>query len=168
MIAIRKAVQRDIDTLMAIYDHAKTFMASTGNPNQWIDGYPQKEVIESDIESGNCHVAVDVAGDIVAVFALIPGNDPTYAKIEDGRWLNDKPYAVVHRLASNGKVKGVGELCLEWCLEEYPNLRVDTHADNRVMQNLLHKMEFCRCGIIYTHNGTPRIAYQKDSTLIGH
>lgn len=80
MIAIRKAVQRDIDTLMAIYDHAKMFMASTGNTNQWIDGYPQREVIESDIESGNCHVAVDVAGDIVAVFALIPGNDPRMQK----------------------------------------------------------------------------------------
>lgn len=151
----------DIDRLMEIYARAKEFMARTGNPNQWIDGYPQREVVESDIRNGHCHV-VEKNGRIEAAFSLIPGDDPTYWRIEGGQWLNDRPYAVVHRLASSGAIKGIGTKCLEWCMEQYPNLRVDTHADNRVMQDILHKMEFCRCGIIYTHNGTPRIAFQKD------
>ena len=151
----------DIGRLMDIYGSAKVFMAATGNPGQWIDGYPRRGLIESDIENGYCHV-MEEDGVVEAVFALIPGDDPTYRQIFGGQWINDKPYAVVHGLASSGKVKGVGEMCLRWCLEMYSNLRVDTHADNRVMQNILDKMKFCRCGIIYTHNGTPRIAYQKD------
>ena len=39
---------------------------------------------------------------LAAVFAYIEGNDPTYSDIFDGAWLNNLPYAVVHRLASAG------------------------------------------------------------------
>jgi hypothetical protein len=31
------------------------------------------------------------------------GKDPTYAVIENGNWLNDEPYGVIHRIASNGR-----------------------------------------------------------------
>lgn len=88
------------------------------------------------------------------------GVDPTYSYIEGGQWLNDFPYGVVHRLASDGTEKGVGAACLEWCFGYIRNLRVDTHHDNTIMQNLLKKMNFTYCGIIITHNGTPRLAYQ--------
>ena len=40
------------------------------------------------------------------------------------------------------------------------NIRVDTHRDNKVMQHILTKQGFQRCGIIYVKNGTERIAYQ--------
>ena len=33
-------------------------------------------------------------------------NDVTYTTIYDGNWLNDAPYGVVHRIASDGTVKG--------------------------------------------------------------
>lgn len=158
---IRKATLHDLDRLMEIYDGAKAFMVRSGNPDQWIDGYPQRSIIVADIENGYCHVW-DECGIIHAVFALIPGEDPTYARIDDGQWLNSKPYAVVHRLAGDGLVANIGQKCLEWCFTKFPNIRVDTHSDNYVMQRILCKMEFCRCGIIHTHNGTPRIAYQKD------
>lgn len=156
---VRKAEPADLDRLMEIYEGAKCFMAKTGNPNQWIDGYPSREVIEADIDNRYCHVWEE-DGEIIAVFALIVGDDPTYARIDNGHWLNDLPYAVVHRLASSGKRGGIGRDCLQWCAERHHNLRVDTHADNRVMQRTLENMGFQRCGIIYCHNGTPRIAYQ--------
>lgn len=156
---VRKAEPADLDRLMEIYEGAKRFMARTGNPNQWIDGYPSREVIAADISKGHCHVWEE-DGEIIAAFALIVGNDPTYSRIDDGQWLNDLPYAVVHRLASSGKRGGIGRDCLQWCVERHRNLRVDTHADNRVMQRTLENMGFRRCGIIYCHNGTPRIAYQ--------
>ena len=41
------------------------------------------------------------------------------------------------------------------------SLRADTHADNKIMQHLLEKNGFTRCGIIHVADGTPRIAYQK-------
>ena len=69
---------------------------------------------------------------------------------------------VIHRLATNGKQKGVSEACLDWCFERWPNVRVDTHRDNKVMQHILTKYGFQRCGIIYVKNGTERIAYQME------
>ena len=95
----RKARHEELQELMEIYNRAVSYMKETGNPNQWNDGYPGEAQIISDIDNGYCHVALE-DGNIEAVFALIPGDDPTYAVIE-GQWLNEDPYAVVHRLASN-------------------------------------------------------------------
>ena len=39
---------------------------------------------------------------------------------------------------------------------------MDTHTDNVIMQNLLEKMGFKRCGIIYVvEDNYPRYAYEK-------
>ena len=103
-----------------------------------------------------------VNGQIEAVFAFILGADPTYAVIEDGKWLDDTlPYGTVHRLASAGKQKGVAAAVLEWCLEHCQSLRADTHADNKIMQHILEKNGFTRCGVIHVKDGSPRFAYQK-------
>ena len=88
------------------------------------------------------------------------GEDPTYRHIYDGAWLNDEPYGVIHRMATSGKQKGVSEACINWCFQRCGNIRVDTHRDNKVMQHILTKHGFQRCGIIYVKNGTERIAYQ--------
>lgn len=95
-------------------------------------------------------------------FAFILGPDPTYAKIEDGQWLNDTlPYGTIHRLASAGKRPGVASDIINWCLEHCESLRADTHADNKIMQHILEKNGFTKCGIIHVADGTPRIAYQR-------
>ena len=36
-----------------------------------------------------------------------------------------------------------------------------THADNKIMQHLLEKNGFTRCGVIHVRDGSPRFAYQK-------
>ena len=53
---IVKASLSDLDRLMEIFDTARRFMASTGNANQWINGYPQRELIAGEIEQGHCYV----------------------------------------------------------------------------------------------------------------
>ena len=103
----------------------------------------------------------DGEGDIVAAFSFIVGNDPTYDVIYDGRWLNDAPYGVVHRMVSSGKVSRIGEYCMQWCYEQCGNIRVDTHHENIVMQNLLIRLGYTRCGIILLADGRERIAFQK-------
>lgn len=158
---IVKASLSDLDRLMEIFDTARRFMASTGNANQWINGYPQRELIAGEIEQGHCYVCRDREGVIVGTFCFIKGPDPTYAYIEDGEWPDDEPYYVVHRLASSGSCKGIFDACMDWCFRVCPNIRVDTHADNKVMQHLLLSRGFSRCGIIYIANGTARIAFQK-------
>jgi hypothetical protein len=159
---IRKAQPEDLDLLMEIFAAAKVFMAERGNSNQWIAGYPSRELIAQNIQDGNSYVCADDAGEILATFFFKIAPDETYARIYDGQWLNDKPYGVVHRLAGSGKVKGISDFCLQWCFEQCGNIRVDTHKDNKVMQQALIRNGYTYCGIIYIKNGTQRLAFQKE------
>ena len=156
----RGANRFELDQIMDVYARARAFMAQNGNPTQWGDDYPPRELIEEDILSNRLFVCV-INGELEAVFAFILGEDPTYKTIEGGHWLNDGPYGTLHRLASAGHRKGVGRLVIDWCLEHCESLRADTHADNKVMQHVLESNGFTRCGIIHLANGSPRIAYQK-------
>ncbi len=160
---IRKATLADVDRQLNVFDYARSIMRSTGNMNQWTDGYPSRKVVENDIAAGNSYVCIDDSGEIVATFCFWKGNDPTYNYIENGRWLNSLPYGVVHRIAGNGKIKGIGKYCLEWCFLQCPNIRVDTHRDNWVMQSVLKKNGYTECGIIYLADGSPRVAFKKSN-----
>lgn len=150
----------ELDELMKIYERAQAFMIESGNPNQWKKGHPRRDMIEEDINLGRLFVCVK-GEKAECVFMYEEGDDPTYSYIEDGEWPNDRPYGVLHRIASAGNVKGIASVCLDWCYEKCRNLRADTHEDNKVMQRVLEKNGFLRCGIIYIADGTPRIAYQK-------
>ena len=139
-------------------------MAATGNPNQWgPTNWPPEELIHQDIATGKGHVCED-DGRVVGVFFFDCGEDiePTYRTIEDGSWAADGPYGVVHRIASDGSTKGVGACCINWAWEQCGHLRIDTHADNVVMQRLLAKLGFERRGIIHVvEDDYPRFAYEK-------
>lgn len=157
----RGARRSDLDAIMKIYARARQEMAASGNPTQWGTSFPPQDLIEEDINTNRLFVYLH-NGEMEAVFAFVLGPDPTYAKIEDGQWLNDAlPYGTIHRLASSGKSKGVASAVIEWCLEHCQSLRADTHADNQIMQHLLEKNGFTRCGIIHVADGSPRFAYQK-------
>lgn len=158
---IRKTEPGDLAEILKIYAHARGFMARTGNPHQWGDeGYPKEELLREDIRKGISYVA-EQDGRIETVFVFFIGEDPSYRVIENGAWIQDGPYGVVHRIASAGRIKGSGAECLRWAFEQCGNLRIDTHDDNRVMQHVLEKNGFVKCGRIYLENGDPRIAYQK-------
>jgi maltose O-acetyltransferase len=148
---------------MSIYESARQFMRSRGNTSQWVNGYPSEELLREDIANGHLFVGCNSTGQILYVFAFIIGDDPTYQKI-DGSWLNDRPYGTIHRLASAGLTNGVFQHCLDYCLTQIDEIRVDTHADNAPMRNAVERAGFKRCGIIYVADGTPRIAYQYDRT----
>ena len=157
---IRPTTHADIDALLAIFAHARAQMIADGNPTQWGDGYPSPEQIEEDIQRGVSYV-IEHNGQSFATFVFIIGKDPTYAYIEDGQWLDDiLSYGTIHRIASNGKQRGIFHVVLNWCLAQCNNIRIDTHKDNKRMIHLIEQAHFQRCGIIYTRNNSPRIAYQ--------
>ena len=156
----RGANRFELDQIMEVYARARALMAQNGNPTQWGDNYPSRQLIEEDILSNRLFVCV-INGELEAVFAFILGEDPTYKKIEDGQWLANGPYGTLHRLASAGHRPGVARMVIEWCLEHCESLRADTHADNKIMQHVLESNGFTRCGIINVADGSPRIAYQK-------
>ena len=157
---VRKAKMEELDEIMGIFAHARKFMAEQGNPNQWGTSKPARETIEEDIKLGRSYVCVEDEK-IAATFFYLPGVDPTYVKIYDGEWLNQEDYGVVHRIASAGTVKGAGSFCINWAFEQCGNLKIDTHKDNIVMQNMLKKNGFSYCGIIYLLDGDERMAFQK-------
>ena len=149
----------DLPTLLALYEHARAFMAENGNPTQWINGYPQESLLQADMAAGRSYVC-RADGKIVGTFMYFEGIEPTYRKI-DGAWTNDRPYGVVHRITSDGSVKGTGGACIDWALERCGNLRIDTHRNNHPMQNLLKKKGFSYCGVVWMEDGSERIAFQK-------
>ena len=46
---IRLATYDDIPAIMLVIDAAREMMHASGNVNQWINGYPSKELIHADI-----------------------------------------------------------------------------------------------------------------------
>lgn len=148
----------DRPRVMEIYAIAREFMRKSGNPTQWSDSYPARELLLSDIERGVSYVMINDET-IVATFVFIVGADPTYTSIE-GQWLNDQLYGTIHRIASDGSTKGIADECLHYCRTINPNIRIDTHKDNTVMLNWITRSGFRKCGIIHVADGTPRLAFQ--------
>ena len=155
---IRKAEIKDLSDILRIYAYARAFMKENGNPDQWGNVYPSLEMVREDIEKGICYVCAEEKH-IVGVFVFFKGEDPTYQVIEKGSWHGNQPYGVIHRVASDGTVRGVAEACFTFCKNQIGHLRIDTHKDNIPMQKALEKNGFGRCGIIYTDDGSQRIAY---------
>ena len=157
---IRRARLDDVPVIMRLIDEARGIMRSCGNINQWIDGYPDEETIENDINNGHCYLCEEQGGAIVASFAFIPGPEPTYKEIYEGEWLDDHPYHVVHRLASTASSHGIFNDVMDYCMAVAGNLRIDTHRDNVIMRHVIKGYGFAYCGIIYLANGDERLAYQ--------
>ena len=164
---IRKTTLRDLDRVMEIYAAARQFMAQHGNPNQWgPTNWPPEALIRNDIAGGCSYVCENEAGKVAGTFFFTQGPDiePTYRRITDGKWLDDSPYGVVHRIASDGSEKGIGAFCINWAYDRCGHLRIDTHGDNTVMQNLVRKLGFVHCGTIYVEeDNDPRLAYEKSA-----
>ena len=157
---IRPAREEDIPAILDVLEAAKGIMRASGNLDQWSDGYPSEETIRTDIGKEVGFVVVDDAV-IVAYFAFIPSPEPTYSRIVDGAWLDDTlPYHVIHRIGSLPDAHGVFKSIMDWCSARDPNLRIDTHRDNRIMQHCILRYGFLYCGIIYLANGDERLAYQ--------
>ncbi len=162
---IRKSTEQDLDRMAEIYAYARRFMAENGNPNQWgPTNWPPEALLREDIRAGRSYVCVNDAGEVVGTFCFDYGKDiePTYLEIEDGAWIDDSPYGVVHRIAADGSEKGIGSFCLSWAFEQCGHIRIDTHFDNVVMQNLMKKLGYTHCGTIYVvEDDYPRLAYEK-------
>ena len=50
-------------------------------------------------------------------------------------------------------------LVMDYCFSHDPNIRIDTHRDNRIMKHNIMKHGFTYCGIIYLTSGDERLAY---------
>lgn len=167
-MTIRKATRQDFDRMMEIFAFARSFMAEHGNPNQWgPSNWPPEDLILKDIRDEKSYVCLNDEGRVIGTFFFDFGEsiEPTYRKITDGAWLDESPYGVIHRIAGDGSEKGIGAFCINRAFEKCKHLRIDTHADNIVMQNLLKKLGFVHCGTIFVEkDNSPRLAFEKTNS----
>ncbi len=161
----RLAVFSDLEAIKPIIDDARSFLKQAG-VNQWQNGYPNESVILEDIRQHHAYVVL-IDQQIVGYFALFAGIENNYRRII-GQWHSDRPYLTVHRnmLKADIRHKGQGKTMFRLVEEvaremKYDNIRIDTHADNQVMNHLLEKMGYRYAGIIYLADGAKRLAYDK-------
>ena len=158
---IRKTSMEELEEVLLLYQDARQFMQEHGNPNQWGQSYPPREIVEQDIRSGKSYVCEE-EGRLLGTFYFSVEADPDYARIYEGEWQGEGPYGAMHRVAAPGRKKGTASFCIGWCLEQSGgDLRIDTHRDNIPMQTRLEKNGVVQCGIICLSNGDERIAYEK-------
>ena len=143
---IRKAVMDDLPLVMKLIQQGREKMIASGNPNQWSAAHPSRKKITQDIVQGYSY--------------LLCEDGPTYSYIEGGSWIDDRPYHVIHRVASADGIHGVMADIIGYCSSFASSIRIDTHADNRSMQAALSRLGFVYCGVIYLENGDSRQAYQ--------
>lgn len=155
---IRRANKNDLISIMPIYEAAKAKMREDGNMHQWSDKYPDEETLLADIARGELYIACE-DDEIYGVFMLSFSGEETYKEIQ-GAWLNDEPYAVIHRIASLGKGRKLLKDAIDIAFASTENIRIDTHEDNNIMRSLLNKLGFTYTGIIHLKSGDERRAYQ--------
>ena len=155
-----------VNDVMKIIDQAKAYF-KRNDINQWQDGYPNAESIKEDIVHEKSYVLIDDDKVLGTMFFSIE-DDPSYSYIENGQWLTQDRYAVIHRIAVDENVKGnniayeLVKYVVQQCKDNHINsIRIDTHKDNLSMQRFLTKHDFKACGTIYLASGDPRIAFEK-------
>ena len=162
----RQAKISDLDQIVEIIELSKKYLKET-KVDQWQDGYPAKEDLRRDIESGNSYVLTN-KDEIVATTVISLEGESTYNLIFNGEWITNEEYIVMHRVAVHDKYKGKGifkELIKEAeslaLNKRILSIKIDTHRDNISMQRAVVKNDFKRCGIIYLEDGSERIAVEK-------
>lgn len=160
-----KTKEDQINDVMNIINQAKKYFKNN-SINQWQDGYPNEDSILNDINNNKSQVLID-NNQVLGTMYFAIEDDPTYHYI-DGSWISQKPYAVIHRIAIDEKIKGQNiayelvKYAILQCKENYiQSIRIDTHRDNLSMQSFLKKHGFILCGIIYLSNGDERLAFEK-------
>lgn len=154
---VRQAKPEDLGRIEEIYAYARDFMARHGNPTQWGTTHPPFEKLVQDIAEGDLFVVTD-GETIHGVFYFRIGEDPTYRIIDGGTWRTEKPYGTIHWIAGDG-CGGILKTAVTFASGQIDHLRIDTHADNYVMQAALAKQGFEFRGVIRLLDGSPRIAY---------
>lgn len=162
----RPAKIEDVAAIMTIIGEAQISLRKL-NIDQWQNGYPAEADIINDIEK-RCGYVMEDTNKIISYCAVFFNFEPTYEKIFEGKWLSCSRFVVAHRIAvkETEKRKGNAAKLLSEIIyfsknQKITSFKIDTHPENIPMQNLLKKIGFSYCGIIFLKNGDKRLAFEK-------
>lgn len=153
---VRKGEFKDLLGIISVIDDAKElFRLNSSNQWQDTDGYPNDKAFIKDFAENEVLVCTD--GElIIGVLVVSFQAEECYKNIVQGEWLNNNPYAVIHRLAVKKEYyhKGVAKQLLDKA--EYLilkkgiyDIKVDTHEQNIAVQHLLESFDYIYTGVIY-------------------
>lgn len=160
----RKAVMADVAQIWTILEQAIARRKADGS-DQWQDGYPNRNVVISDIEKSYGYVLANDTN-VVGYCAVMINDEPAYAAIK-GKWLTTGDFVVYHRVAiaeghlgqglAQQLLKGIEAFALE---NNIHSVRADTNFDNAGMLRTFDKLGYVYCGEV-TFRDKPRRAYEK-------
>ena len=161
---LRKAQIPEAEIIWQILQQAIERRRKDGS-NQWQDGYPNQEVVKTDISLGKGYV-LEIDNAIAAYAALVFNDEPAYKEII-GDWLTNDDFLVIHRVAVSDDFLGKGiAVLLFQKLEDFAkenqvfSIKVDTNFDNLAMLHILEKLDYQYCGEVY-FRGSARKAFEK-------
>jgi GNAT superfamily N-acetyltransferase len=160
----RQAKPEDAPQIWTILQQAIQRRKADGS-KQWQDGYPNLQVIQSDIDKGYGFVLV-VQDKIIGYSAVMLNNEPAYNDIE-GQWLTTGDFIVIHRIAIDEQElgKGYAKIIMQ-AIEDHArsigvySVKADANFDNPGMLSIFTKMGYQYCGEVY-FRGSPRKAFEK-------
>lgn len=163
-INFRKANTSDIPVIWNILEQAIARRKADGS-NQWQDGYPNEEVILSDINKDAGFVMTE-NGDVIGYCSVMINDEPEYANIQ-GKWMTNGDFVVYHRvaIAENHLGKGLAKKMLNF-IEVFAfennisSIKADTNFDNGAMLALFEKLGYVYCGEV-SFRGSKRKAFEK-------
>lgn len=161
---LRKAEITEAEVIWNILQQAIERRRKDGS-HQWQDGYPNLEVVKTDIHHQKGYV-LEVDGIIAVYAALVFNDEPAYLEIE-GDWLTNGEFLVIHRVAVSEDFLGKGLAVLlfkeleKFSVENHVfSIKVDTNFDNQAMLHILEKLGYQYCGEVY-FRGSARKAFEK-------
>lgn len=146
---IRVANINDLDKIMELINDAKKLFKSEGS-DQWQgrDNYPNEDTILNDIKKREMYLK-ELNNEIVGCVVLSSKQEEAYENIYDGRWQNNGPYLVIHRIAVKKEMyrKGIAKELLSKMIEIAKSIgaisiKVDTKIENTRMLSLLQSFGF--------------------------
>ncbi len=147
---LRRAKVEDVPGIMHLVRRVVPLMRAEGNL-QWDDAYPNARAFAEDIRLGRLWLAEADAG-IAGVAAFATEQEPEYAHAE---WDLTQPALVVHRLAVDPELRGMG---VASALMQHAEtvaralgmafVRVDTNSENQATQRLFPKLGYRAAGQI--------------------
>ncbi len=99
---IRLAKFTDISFILEIIKDAVNFLKEHNIP-QWQNNYPNEDVIKADINRQTLYLYW-LDNKAIGMINIALAKDPQYDLIYQGAWLNNLPYATIHRLAIKKRI----------------------------------------------------------------
>ena len=160
---------REIDKIEIekIYEDGSLKLKSLGI-NQWQgQDKPNLDNFKNLIANKNIFVLED--NNRVVSTVIIYDYDLDYEKNLDGKWNSSKAYVALHRIGTleSERNKGYGRKIIEFAESyarenNFKSVRIDTHRENKSMQNLLNSMNYIYVGLVYLDGKNERLAFEKE------